>query len=330
MGIKKHGQTRIAIIGAGVIAREHLLAFRDLENILIVGISAPTSARSHRLAEEFDIKIICNDVKTLWEKTRADAVVVAVPILNTYEVCEDVFVHDWISLVEKPIGYNLAEAAALASLASAKSHQCFIALNRRHFGSTLHLKNLLTANTSNRIIRVNDQEDQAQGVAAGHPTSVIQNWHFANSIHLIDYFLQFGRGKISRVTREIKHQEARLSHVSAEIEFSSGDKGFYEAIWNAPARWSVQVELDSLIAELKPLEQARITRKGSQTDELPIDSLDKNFKPGFKRQAELFINQVRGDSTQNKLPTLSDSLETMRLIDMIYGSPEISQRTINI
>lgn len=330
MGIKNHLPTRIAIIGAGVIAREHLLALRDLENILIVGISAPTNARSKPLAEEFEIEIVCTDSKTLWDKTQADAVVVAVPILETHAVCTEVFTHKWTSLVEKPIGCNLAEAKDLSSIASTHSHQSFVALNRRHYGSTMQLKKILDTNSSKRIIRVNDQEDQVQGIADGHPSKVIQNWHFANSIHLIDYFFQFGRGNISRVTREITYQDAWLSHVGAEIEFSSGDQGFYQAIWNAPARWSVQVELDSLIAELKPLEQARLTHNGKLTEELPIDSLDKKFKPGFKRQAELFIDQIRGGPTQKKLPTLSDSLDTMRLIDMIYGSPEISQRTINI
>ena len=330
MGLRQFPKTRLAIIGAGNIARAHIQAFQNLDNVEIVGICAPTERHSRSIANEFQIELVCHDIQTLWERTHANAVIVAVPVLATNDVCVNVFTHNWMSLVEKPVGYNLVQAEELSTLGSAKNHKCFVALNRRHYGSTHHLQKLFESNDSIRVIRVNDQEDQLHAINEGYPIAVVENWQFANSIHLIDYFLQFGRGKISRVTRKIEFRESRLSHVSAEIEFSSGDKGLYEAVWNSPARWSVQVEVDSVIGELKPLEQARIIRSGQSTEDCPSDPQDKKFKPGFRRQAELFTERIRDHAVNNGLPTLGAALETMRLIDLIYGSPELIERTTNI
>ena len=76
----------------------------------------------------------------------------------------------------------------------------------------------------------------------------------ANSIHLIDYFRIFGRGKITNVkTKNIKISKNQKI-VNSEIKFSSGDIGIYKCFWNLNAPWAVSILYKDQRYELKPLE----------------------------------------------------------------------------
>ena len=46
-------------------------------------------------------------------------------------------------------------------------------------------------------MQVSDQQSFAEGRAAGHPEEVVRHFMYANSIHVIDYLLQFGRGEVA-------------------------------------------------------------------------------------------------------------------------------------
>jgi predicted dehydrogenase len=48
------------------------------------------------------------------------------------------------------------------------------------------------------------------------------------------------------------------------------------------------------------------------------DPWDKQYKPGFRRQAENAINAVKG--LPHSLPNLDDGIETMRLVQQIYAT----------
>ena len=77
---------------------------------------------------------------------------------------------------------------------------------------------------------------------------------YANSIHVIDYFRIFGRGKITNVkTKSIKISKNQKI-VNSEIKFSSGDLGIYKCFWNLNAPWAVSILYKDQRFELKPLE----------------------------------------------------------------------------
>lgn len=309
---------RVAFIGAGFMAGEHMQSFIDIPGVEISGIYSRTRCKSELLASRFSIPVICNSVKELYETTKADLVVISVSELSVREICFEAFAYPWVCLIEKPVGYNLSEAKTIATEAKRNNAKAYVALNRRHYSSTISVKNDLNTVKGKRLIHVYDQEDIITARNMGTPELVVQNWMYANAIHVIDYFKVFGRGDIISVEPIIRWNPDAPEFVSAKIHFSSGDIGLYEAIWNGPGPWAVTVTTQEKRWELRPLEKAVYQVNGSRKLE-PIESneWDTKFKAGLRVQAEEACKVVRG--LTSTLPTLDDALESMELVNKIYA-----------
>lgn len=310
---------KVAIVGAGYMAREHVRAFQDVPGVEIEGIYSRTRSRAEALAMEFHIPNICDSTTDLYEKTKANLVVIAVPELSVNEVSRACFEYPWVALIEKPAGYDIADAEAILAAAQAKQRRGYVALNRRHYSSTQIMLQDLAENAEQRFIHVQDQEDTVAALKAGQPQLVVDNWMYANSIHIIDYFLMLGRGKITAVEPIFRWTPGEPGFVAAKILFESGDIGLYQAVWNAPAPWGVTVTTRSKRWELlRPIEQAAYQLCGTRKLE-PVTphEWDQQFKPGLRRQAELAVRAAMGE-TVPELPSLEGALVSMRLAEAIY------------
>ena len=309
----------VALVGAGSMAREHLRAFADVPNVTLSGIHSRTRLRAESLAKEFRVVHVCDSVEELYDRTRAKLVVVTVPELSMNAVSRASFAYPWTVLLEKPAGYNLADAEAIASAAHIAQRDVFVALNRRQYSSTRAALDDLQQNNAPRFIRVQDQQDQAAALAAGQPAAVVENWMFANSVHTIDYLRVFGRGIVTRVTPVIRWSPANAAVVVSKIEFDSGDCGIYEGIWNGPGPWAVTISTSSRRWEMRPLEAAAYQNRGERVlRPAEVHAWDQQFKAGFRVQAQMAVDAARGRGS-GTLATIDDALQTMRLVAQIFS-----------
>jgi predicted dehydrogenase len=165
---------------------------------------------------------------------------------------------------------------------------------------------------------VQDQEDMEAALKAGQPELVVRNWMFANSIHVIDYLRQFGRGEIVDVTPSIPWNAEKPGFVVATVKFSSGDVGVYQGVWNAPGPWSVAITTAEKRLEMRPVEHLTVQPRGSRSqDKVELGTIDTDFKPGLRVQAQAAIDAAAGKPTS--LATLEDATESMRLCARIFG-----------
>ena len=311
---------RVAVVGAGYMAAEHLRAFAACPDVELLGIHSRSSARAGTLAQAYPGLTVLPSIEALHAHTSADLVVIAVPELACLNVCKQAFQHPWTLLIEKPVGYTLSEARMIDQLAVVHGARAYVALNRRFYGSTLQLQQALKGIDPPRVVTILDQEDAAGALAAGQPLEVVRHWMFANSIHLIDYFSLLCRGDHLDTQLLIPWQPEAPGHVVAQLRFSSGDTGLYQAVWNAPGPWSVAVSTPDLRAELRPIEQLGLQPAGSRQVLLqPVDSQDQQFKPGLLRQAQAAIQAARGEPTT--LATLTEANRSMALVASIYKTP---------
>tara|TARA_B110000003_G_scaffold276506_1_gene323398 strand:+ start:5064 stop:6023 length:960 start_codon:yes stop_codon:yes gene_type:complete len=319
MGIEK--KYKVAFIGAGYMTIEHIKAFKSLNNVKLSGIYSRTFSRAENLAKQFDINQVCKSVEELYESTKADLVVISVPELSTKEVVFKSFDYPWYLLIEKPVGYNYEQANEIKEYAEKKNAKAYVALNRRFYSSTIEAINLLKSENDKRIIHIQDQEDPKLALKAGQPKLVTENWMYANSIHIIDYFRLFGRGSIINIENIEKYDKNNPFYVHSKILFSSGDVGIYQAFWDAPAPWSVTVTSRQKKIELKPVEKLSTQKYGSRNiEQIKLDSDDIDFKPGLKKQAEAIINLIQGNKIHYHLSDLNESLKTMEIIKKIYNN----------
>jgi predicted dehydrogenase len=300
------------------MAREHLKAFKDVPGAEVAGIYSRTATRAEKLGADFGIPLVTASIAELYEKTRAALVVISVPELSVREVSLEAFKHPWTCLIEKPAGYDLADAEAIADAAARLRRTAFVALNRRHHSSTRVVLEDLAQHPGPRLIQVLDQEDQIAARNANQPELVVRNWMYANSIHLIDYLTFLGRGRITAVETIAPWTPDDPHYVASKIAYESGDIGIYTAVWNGPGPWAISVSTREKRWELRPLEQAAFQVYGSRKLE-PVapHEWDVKFKPGLRAQAEEAVKAATGE--RHSLPTLKDAIASMRLVHAIYG-----------
>ena len=233
-------EEKVAIVGAGNMAAEHARAFAAIPGVRIVGVHSRSRPRAAELAGLYGARVF-DSVDALHAGTGADVVVVAVPELAARAVCTACFAHPWVCLLEKPVGHDLVDALAIARAAETAGARAFVAFNRRSHASTRATCAALAADPGARLIAVTDQQSMAEARAISAPDRVVQDWMYANSIHLVDYFTHLGRGTITSVAVTSPWRPDAPGLVIATLTYDSGDIGLYQAVWNGPGPWSVTV-----------------------------------------------------------------------------------------
>ena len=191
-------QVRVAVVGAGAMGREHIRAFNAVPDVRVAGISSRTRSRAEALALELNVDVVAANVAELKERTGAELVVVAVPELEANAVAKLCFEHDWAVLLEKPAGYDLADAEDIAAAAAGRERPVMVGLNRRFFASTLAARADLDQSDERRFIHVQDQQSYEEARRYKHAEKIVERFMYANSIHVVDYLLNFGRGEVLR------------------------------------------------------------------------------------------------------------------------------------
>lgn len=313
----------IAIIGAGYMAEEHIKALKSLDECSIVGISSRTRNKAIQLATKYNIPIAANSVAELHAKTNANGVVIAVNELSTLEVLTEAMSLDWQILCEKPIGLYPSETRWVEKFAKTRKIDLYVALNRRFYRSTVTAIANVEKDSGSRLVEVHDQEDPDTALAGGRPGEVTNQWMFANSVHLIDYFSIFCRGKLEDIFVKTSPLNRRSRATSALLNFSSGDQGVYTGIWNAAGFWSVKITTEKRLLELRPLERLMEQKYPHRQMRHIANDVSADFKPGLRSQASEFLNALR--SAHHNLPSISDYMVTQDLVANIYKNNAVKE-----
>jgi predicted dehydrogenase len=318
-GIGGMRDVSVAIVGAGAMGREHARAFSAVAGVTLVGLTSRTRARADALAQEMGIPVVADSVDELHASVSADLVVVAVPELAANAVARSVFAHPWAVLLEKPAGYDLADAEDIAAAAQGRRAPVLVGLNRRFYSSARAIRaDLETRPAERRFIHVQDQQSYAEARRYHHPEPVVERFMYANSIHLIDLIRFFGRGPVTRVERITPWRGEDTEVMIAYVELESGDSALYEGLWKGPGPWACSVSTPGRRWTMQPLEQAAYQNAGERSRQTvePTEA-DRACKAGFLLQAQAVVAAVRGEASD--AATLDDSLHTMRLIHRMFG-----------
>jgi predicted dehydrogenase len=309
----------VAIVGAGSMAREHAKAFGSLEGVKITGLTSRTRTKADALAQDAGIPLVTDSIAELHRQTSADLVVITVPELSANPVAMEAFKYPWAVLMEKPAGYDLADAEKIAAAARGRTPPVMVGLNRRFYSSARAIKaDLETRPTEKRFIHVQDQQSYAEARRYNHPPQVVEKFMYANSIHLIDLIAFFGRGQVTRVETLTPWRGEATEVMLSYIEFDSGDTALYEGLWKGPGPWAANVSTPGKRWIMQPLEQAIYQNAGERARHtIEASDEDKQFKAGFLLQARAAVAAVRGGASE--IPSIDDSLQTMRLINRMFG-----------
>jgi predicted dehydrogenase len=313
---------RVAMIGAGAMARLHLDVLQSLEDVEVVAISSRGIERLEKLAKDCGICQRFRNNDEMLETVKPDAVVVTVNAANVYDVALTCIKHRVSGLIEKPPGLNAAQTEGLLKTSRGVEGQYMVGLNRRFYSVIQNAKKLVDDSGGLVSIVVHHTEDIAAVRAAEfHPPEVLERWLAANGVHCID-LLRFLGGEVVSVhaLSSAWHDTSRNSF-GALIRHNGGAIGHFISNWTAPGRWEVTLYGFDMRVDISPLEEAKLIRRGGSIFTVPRDDVDARFKPGLYAQDKYFVEHVKAKAPiERPAANLEDALDTMRLVEAIAFS----------
>ncbi len=116
---------RVAVVGAGYFSQYHLAGWRDMltapqiPRVQLVGLCDLDRAKASRLAAEFGVAQVFDDVSHLLDATQPDLVDVVLPAAAQAKVLKEVIARKIPVICQKPFGIDYAQAVAFTEMAEA-------------------------------------------------------------------------------------------------------------------------------------------------------------------------------------------------------------------
>ncbi len=284
----------IWIIGAGGMAREYAKVLNALDRKFIC------IGRGEKSAKEFEEStgvpaFVGGLDKYLEDKpTLPEAVIVATVEKSHVPNCLALMKYGVKRILcEKPGFLYPNELDEVVKLSKEKGADIFYAYNRRFYSSVLAAEKIIEEDGG--ILSFNFEFTEWGHVIAtyGFPKETLDNWFYANSTHVVDLAFFLGGNPVEMTC--FSKDEIDWHKPSNFAGVGKTDKGAlfnYQANWNAPGRWAVELLTAKHRIYLKPMEQLQLQDKGS-VKVYPVeidDHLDKEFKPGFYLETKAFLD----------------------------------------
>lgn len=305
---------RVGLIGAGLIARQHLTAMQRVPELQAVGITSRTRAKAEVLAAEFAIPQVHDSPEALVREARPDALMVLVSPQAMAQVALTCLDFGLPLFLEKPVGLSVAEAEEVARAAAGKGLPNMVGFNRRHY--SVFSQGLARVLARGRLLAVHVEGSERMSVAraTGRFTDeVLRAWVFANATHTIDLLRFFGGEPEEVCAFAASLHEPLGDQFAACLRFSGGALGSFTGNWHSPGGWAVVLKGEGVTAEFKPLETCRVAYADGTTETLGPDADDALVKPGFTGQMRAFAELARTGLLSPPSQDLAGALLTMRL-----------------
>jgi len=210
-------------------------------------------------------------------------------------------------LLEKPGGHDADDIRSVYAKAGEVGASVYIGYNRRFYASVEAAKKIITGDGGVTSFNFEFTEWGHVISSMEKEEGVKEQWFLSNSTHVIDlaFYLGGAPTDISSYSSGGVAWHPTASVFAGAGKCASGAIFSYQANWESPGRWGVEILTRKHRLIFRPLEKLQIQKIGSAAIEmLEIDdSLDKDFKPGLYKQVEAFVMGATGS-----LQTISDQV----------------------
>ena len=226
-------------------------------------------------------------------------------------------------LLEKPGALTISALLAVHKQAQAKGAQVWIAYNRRFYASVQKLRQLVAEDggITSAVFEFTEWSHRLRDLQKA--PGVMEHWLLANSTHVIDLAFHLIGLPVEGQWQGWHSGSLNWHPTSARFHGAGvSERGIpfaYQADWEAPGRWGVELLTRHSRYLLRPMEALQAIPLGS-VEPQPIgldDTLDHDYKPGLFRQCESFLNLQPGQMAE--LCTLQAQLEAFPIYSRIAG-----------
>lgn len=283
----------IWIIGAGTIAQEYAKVLNALQKqYQIIGRG---EVKARQVEETLGCKVITGglDLFLSTNPTLPEAAIVATN-LGSLAPNTMALIKYGVKciLCEKPGFLFPEECGQVAKLAKNNNAEVFLAYNRRFFASVMEAERIIAEDGGLKSFNFEFTEWGHVIAKYNKPQDELKNWFYANSTHVVDLAFFLGGTPVEMISYSKDEADWHKPINFAGAGRTDKDVLFnYQANWDAPGRWAVELLTTQHRIYLKPMEQLQLQDKGS-VKVYPVeidDHFDKEFKPGFYLETKAFL-----------------------------------------
>lgn len=203
-------------------------------------------------------------------------------------------------LLEKPGGISKEQILEIYNLAKMEDAGVFIAYNRRYYSSVGKALEIIEQDGGVRSF-IFEFTEWIHLFEGRENKGNIEQLLYGNSGHVIDLAFFLG-GLPVEMSSYVSEKLSWSGHNRAFAGSGITDKGAlfsYQANWDAPGRWGLEVMTSEHRLIFRPLEELQIQEKRSvKIEKVEVDNrLDIEYKPGLYREVESFLNNEISDRT---------------------------------
>ena len=338
---------RVAVIGLGTIADEHLKAYRDSPEAELVAVCDIFAERAAQRAEQYGARAV-TDPAEVFADPEIDAVSICTRNDTHAELVLEALRAGKHVLIEQPMTATLAQAEEVAEAAAASAGKLQVAYVRRFSPNATVLKQFIDAGELGPIYYAKASCLRR----AGNPGGWFADKAKSGGGPLIDLGVHFldicwylmGCPKASRVSGAVFHKLGNRANIknlsrylsadydpaqnsvedlaSALVTFENGAVMHFDTSYSlhGPDEVKVQVFGENGGASLEPALKIFTEKHDTLLDITPvIDSL--GFDPvGYRNEIDYFLATARGEVAE--AAPAEHGLELMKIIAAIYESAE--------
>tara|TARA_B100001248_G_scaffold242036_1_gene209280 strand:- start:19 stop:1038 length:1020 start_codon:yes stop_codon:yes gene_type:complete len=300
---------KLWIIGTGYMSKEYVKVLTHLNKKFTVIARGDISANNFKF--ETGISPLLGGLNVALKNNIAPEIaIIAVSIEELFQCTKSLLLAGCKKiLVEKPAVTSIKEIKELIELKKQTNSEIFVAYNRRFFKSIIELKKKIKDEEGISSLNFEFTElgynfknqDKSKtkildkDLTEKFSKKILEKWLIANSSHVIDLvfyligtpqdnnsaFFYLGE---SEWHKPMKYCGAGLS--KKNIPFS------YQANWDAPGRWSIEVLTKYMRYILRPMEELHCIRLGEfESNKVELNSSPSdNFKSGLLEQCISFLS----------------------------------------
>jgi predicted dehydrogenase len=283
------------LIGAGLMAQAYVDVLQAQNIAFRVIGRGVASAETLRLSS--GVPVFLGLDKALAELPAPSHAIVAVGIEQLATVAQKLIESGcYHILLEKPGALHHGELKSLQVTAEAHSAQIWIAYNRRFYASVEELRKRVIDDGGITSATLEFTEWGHEIVKLEKASGVKDRWLLANSSHVLDLAFHL-IGLPAEGQWQAWHSGALEWHPAAARFHGAGvsELGIpfsYQADWEAPGRWGLEILTQHHRYILRPMEDLQVINLGS-VNIISValnNSLDHLFKPGIYLQCKAFLS----------------------------------------
>jgi len=153
--LKNNGKarTKVAVIGVGAMGSHHARIYAEMQDVRLVGVADLDGTRAATIAKRYGTAGY-SDFRTLLDRTKPEAVTVAVPTKYHLPVALEVMQRGIHLLLEKPISYTLDEGQQIVKCSAETGVRLMVGHVERFNPAIMQLRDRVRAGEAGKVFQM--------------------------------------------------------------------------------------------------------------------------------------------------------------------------------